>query len=346
MAPTIRTVLPEEDRQWDEFVLSHPKGTIYHHSTWKQVLHSTYGYGPFYVALESSPGRFTGLYPLMQVNSRFTGNRVVSLPFTSYCSPLLPQAALEEIVEFTRARNPDAESLELKTLECAGMPHFLQEQSEYVTHVLDLEAGEEALFKSFHSTSIRQRINRAGRNKVKLRLADSDRDVETFYRLHTGVRKKHGLPPHPCHFFRNMWKIMAPKNLLTVPLLEYRGEVIAGAFVLKYKEMFHFEYSASDERYLNVSPNQMLIWEIIKMACAEGARYLDFGRSSMLNQTLIEFKERWGAKRITLPYFYYPGEKRIGKESSRARQLLASVNRLLPRSFLQLQGRLIYRHLG
>ena len=177
-------------------------------------------------------------------------------------------------------------------------------------------------------------------------MAESERDVQVFYDLHTAVRKKHGLPPHPYAFFRNMWTILYPKGLLLVPLLEYEGEVIAGAFTLRYRDMYHFEYSASRERHLNISPNQLLIWEIIKIACSEGATCLDFGRSSMLNHSLIEFKERWGAKRQALPYFYYPKENRFGNESSIARRMLTSVNRLLPKPLLQLEGRLIYRHMS
>ena len=312
MGHTIRSVIPEENGQWDEFVYAHPHASIYHHSAWKQVLQATYGHEPFYVVVEEG-NSITGLYPFMQVKSRFTGTRMVSLPLTSFCSPLVPVPLLQEVVGFTRRNNPGAASLEMKTLDTSGLlPGFMQEQSNYVTHLLDLGPGEKALFDSFHTTSIRQRINRAMKNNVRLRMAESERDVQVFFNLHTAVRKKHGLPPHPYQFFRNMWTILYPRGLLLVPLLEYEGEVIAGAFTLKFKDMYHFEYSASDERHLNISPNQLLIWEIIKHACSEGATCFDFGRSSIFNHSLIEFKERWGAKRQALPYYYHP--KRIDRQ--------------------------------
>ena len=149
MAHTIRSVIPEENGQWDGFVYAHPKASIFHHSAWKQVLNSTFGHDPFYVVVEKA-GCITGVYPFMQVKSRFTGTRMVSLPLTSFCSPLVPVAALEEVVDFTRRNNPDALSLEMKTLDSKGLlPGFLQEQSDYVTHLLDLRPGEKVLFDPF-----------------------------------------------------------------------------------------------------------------------------------------------------------------------------------------------------
>ena len=108
-----------------------------------------------------------------------------------------------------------------------------------------------------------------------------------------------------------MWSILKPDNFLVVPLIEYEGKVIAAATVLRFKDTHYLEYSASDPHYRQLCANQMLIWEVIKMAHGEGAKYFDFGRSSLRNRSLIDFKERWGAKKHQLQYYYYPEAKRI-----------------------------------
>ena len=97
--------------------------------------------------------------------------------------------------------------------------------------------------------------------------------------------------------------------MLFVPIVEYEGKVIAGATVLRFKDTFHFEYSASDQMFLRLCTNQFLIWEVIKIAYDEGMKYFDFGRTDLTNKSLIEFKERWQAKGENISHYYYP-EKR------------------------------------
>lgn len=348
MTVNLKVIDPDNDQRWDEFVDTDPRGSIYHHSAWRRVLLSTYGYASFYMALETSTtGRFEGIFPLMLINSIITGKRLVSLPFTSYCPPLIPESKLEEVVRFALEQHPGVEFLELKCLDkIENAPDFLEKESAYMTHILDIGAGQGELFKSFHTTSICQRIKRAERNQIKLKLGETEDDLNKFYNLHITTRKKHGLPPHPYAFFANMWHILRPKGFMLVPLLEHQGQIIAGAIVLRSKNTFIYEYSASDTNKLNISPNQLLIWEVIKIACSEGARFFDFGRSSLANQTLIEFKSRWGAQGQGLMYYYYPKANRIGTEGGIGRQILNIANRLLPCSVLRLEGRLIYPHLG
>jgi len=338
----------ETDARWDDYVNLHLGGLIYHLSAWRQVLVSTFGYESYYVATQNgSAHRFEGALPLMLASSRLTGRRLVSLPFTGHCTPLLANSSLEQLVHFLARRCPGFRYLELRLLGTAtGVPDILENCSRYVTHRLDLQPGQERLFKMFHPTSIRQRIKRAERNGMKLKMAETENDLKDFFKLHMGVRKKHGLPPHPYAFFSNMWRILKPKGMLLVPLLEHEGRIIAGAVVLRFKDTFIYEYSASDQKKLHLGPNQLLIWEIIKIACSEGIKTLDLGRSPKSHQSLIEFKSRWGALSKELTYCFYPKARRLDTEGGFARRLLGSINRLLPNRALRLEGELIYRHLG
>jgi CelD/BcsL family acetyltransferase involved in cellulose biosynthesis len=312
------------------------------------VLVATYNYVPFYVGMENGDG-LEGAVPFMLVRSRMTGTRLISLPFTSYCTSLMPGSALEEVVRFALQNNPRIDFLELKQLEqVADAEAFLEQKTAYTTHILNLEAGPDQLLKSFHSTSVRQRIRRAERDRLTVRLAENERDLKAFYRLHILSRQKHGLPPHPYAFFANMWHTLRPRHFLLVPMVEREGKVIGAAIVLKFRDTFHFEYSAADQESLSSSPNQVLTWETIKIACNEGAKYFDFGRSSSAHLTLIEAKERWMARRQDLNYYYFPKGNGTLSESENCvkRQLLVRINRLLPSRLLELEGKFLYPHLG
>jgi lipid II:glycine glycyltransferase (peptidoglycan interpeptide bridge formation enzyme) len=143
-----------------------------------------------------------------------------------------------------------------------------------------------------------------------------------------------------------MWQSLGSRNFLHLPIVEQKGKALAAAIVLQFKDTVYFEYSASDPDSLKLCPNQKLIWETIKLAHKDGARYFDFGRSSVTNSSLVEFKERWGARRCGLSYYYFPKAKRANTEHGAVRKMLEAVNRTLPCSLLQLEGKLIYPHLG
>jgi len=348
MEAQLKLIDPAVDKRWDAFVDSHPKGSIYHSSVWSRVLERSYGYTPSHLAFEEvGSGRLVGVIPFQLIKSRLTGKRLVSLPLTSYCERLFPESGLEQLVGFVYRYYPDIDYLELKLAQNIEHPGIgLLRQSSFATHILALDPAPELLFKSFHSTSVRQRIRRAERNNLKLRVADQAEDMGTFFRLYRSVRKKHGLPPQPYIFFKNMWCYLKPKELMSLLLIEFGETIVAAAIVLRSRETLHFEYSASDHRFLKLCPNQKLIWESIKMGCRENLKYFDFGRSLLTHRSLIEFKERWGAQELDLVYYYYPVVKGVDSENGFGRKLLSIINRGLPGPLLQLEGRLLYPHLG
>ena len=333
--------------KWDSFVQSHPLGSIFHHSSWIKVLTSTYKYKPILVAFENpKTGNIEGIIPFNLIYSLITGKRLVSLPFTSYCEILMPESQIRGSLEFILNKYKNINYLELKLLSESN--HILTDYvptNKFCTHILDLNPQLDDIFKSFHSTSIRQRVKRARRDQLTYRLAEDERDLKKFYELETSVRGKKGLPPSPYRFYLNIWKHLRPHNYVYLPVVEYDNKIIAAAIVLKFKKKYYLEYSASDSRYLKYSPNQFLIWETISMAHKNGADSFDFGRSSFTNKSLIDFKERWATQRIPLIYYYYP-KSANNNEDGFTRKMLEMINKKMPNFLLKIEGNLLYPHLG
>jgi hypothetical protein len=339
---------PLEDPRWDELVIGHPEGTIYHHSAWHQVLCETYGYTPLYLG-QTIPGgnKIFGIFSFMLVNSILTGKRVVSLPFTTYCNPLMPEEMLEEAVHFAFKRFSNVDYVELKLVEkVPGGGGQLGVESRFVTHILSLGGGIDDLFRSFHPTSIRQRVRRAERTGLAVRMAKTDSDLRQFYEFYALMRRKNGIPPQPYSFFANMRRILASKDLLEIPVIEFQGRVIAAAILLKFNSTWHLEYSNSDPLFLKESPNQLLIWKCIEMAHRAGAKSFDFGRTALSHQSLLEFKDRWQAQRRGIRYHYFPLNTKGNHLNSRSDGFLVRLNKRLPLALLKWEGRLLYRHMA
>ena len=336
------------DPRWDEFVGSHPDSTIYHHSIWTRVLSETYGHTPFYLGLISSDdGHIKGVLPFLFINNFLTGKRMVSLPFTSYCNPLMPKNRLEEACRFAFHRHSGVKYVELKQLMRKNENEDNGQQgveSPYVCQILSLAKDINDLFLSFHESCIRRRVRHAEKNRLTFRLAETESELHRFYNMVVEVRQRQGLPPAPYKFFSNMYRLLVPMNLLEIPVIEFEGSVIAAALVLKSRYIWHLEYIASDARYNKLGPNQLLLWESIKRAHQSGAKHFDFGRTALWHHSLLEFKDRWRTERQRIHHHYFPDDAKTPQWSNLSNSFLAHLNKKMPSLFLRWEGRLIYPH--
>ena len=84
---------PLQIKNWNDKISDSSRASIFHTQNWAAVLAETFGYEPLYFFTEDR-GQMQALFPLMEVNSRLTGKRGVSLPFTDMCDPLLPASVM------------------------------------------------------------------------------------------------------------------------------------------------------------------------------------------------------------------------------------------------------------
>ena len=99
---SLQRIEPLQDPRWGKFLERHPRASVFHTPAWLEALRRTYGYVP--VAYTTSlPGReLEDGVVLCQVDSWVTGRRLVSLPFSDHCEPLVDGAERARSV-FARA---------------------------------------------------------------------------------------------------------------------------------------------------------------------------------------------------------------------------------------------------
>src|SRR6478672_10594836 len=80
---------PLIDRRWPAYVDTQPAASVFHTSSWLAALRQTYGYAATAYTTSRADAPLTNAIVLCQVRSRFTGFRLVSLPFADHCEPLV-----------------------------------------------------------------------------------------------------------------------------------------------------------------------------------------------------------------------------------------------------------------
>ncbi len=329
------------------FLLNDNRATIYHHPAWLKALVLTYGFKPYYLILENpDDNSIIGLMPFILKNNIKRKKRIVSLPFTTHCDLLLPEnISLRKIFDFLSNQLSEIDSIDLRFTN-GIIPSSFSISQEYLLHKIKLGPTIDETFESFGRRSIRRNIRKAEDNSLKIRFGESIIDLKIFYELEKKTRKKIGLPPAPFNFFWEIWKNLKIYNLILLPIIEYNSIPVASSIVLKFKDTFYFEYTGIDKKYINLYPNHMLHWEVIKIAQTEyGAKYIDMGRTGVDQQSLIYFKEKWNAKASPLFRACFPAIRNNNFKRSSFYNSLKNLNKLMPDKILDIEGRILFKYI-
>jgi CelD/BcsL family acetyltransferase involved in cellulose biosynthesis len=324
---------------------------VYHTSAWKELIRKAYGHEPQYLVLEEGRTLVAGL-PLFFVNSCLTGKRLACLPCAQAANPLVnSQEEYDLLIEaaLQLKESSHARYLELKTTGLADLTanRMGEPQSSYCTFMLDMAPDEELIFRSLHKNCTQRAIEKAKRSGLQLIAGDSLESVQAFYEFYLEIRRSNGLFPQPRSFFTTMWNIFHPKGWMDVLLVSHEGRTVAGILILKYKDTVVYEYGGSLPDSLSLRPNHLLLWEAIRQARQQGYRYFDFGRTSLDNTGLMEFKSRWGTCQHSLHYYHHPGITSFVslRQKKTSNTLMNLVIGHMPRRFGEFLGGYFYRHL-
>jgi hypothetical protein len=349
---SIQPVNPLSETGWDALVMTHPAYTFFHGSAWAKVLHKSYGFKPAYLVVRDR-NCLLAMLPIMEVDSWFRGRRGVSLPFTDECPPMT-SAAISWHALLSQAMGYGTDR-HWKYLEWRGDGNHVGPGMEspaavpslsFYGHVLDLEPGEDGLFQRFDG-SVRRAIRKAQDAGVKGEISQDMASIREFYLLHCQTRRKHGLPPQPFSFFRNIHDTILSDNQGFVSLARYQDKPIAASIFFYLGKKAVYKFGASDERHQQLRGNNMAMWEAIKRLIRNGLEVLHMGRTSLANEGLRRFKLGWATQECRMEYFRY--DFLTSKLAAVRDEVFGWHNRLfriMPTCLSRLLGTLLYRHMA
>jgi len=339
---------PLSDCRWADLVERHPKSSVFHTSGWLEALRRTYGYTPVVYTTSRPETELTNGLLFCEISSWLTGRRLVSLPFSDHCEPLVESAA--ELGHMLELIGSDLERNKWKYIEMrpgnsgfAVSPKFQPSETFYF-HSLDLRPSLDELFRRFHKDCIQRKVRRAEREHVVYEAGNSESLLRMFYKLLLQTRRKQGLPPQPIEWYRNL--IACLGGQLKIHLASKDGVPVASILTLAHKQVLIYKYGCSDPAFNQLGGTPLLFWNAIQEAKSSNIRELDMGRSDCDNPGLVTFKDRWGAARSTLTYSRFPG--RFPQTSSRGwtGRIANQVISRMPDGLLTAAGRMLYRHVG
>jgi FemAB-related protein (PEP-CTERM system-associated) len=293
-----------DQQRWDAFVSRSPDATLYHRCVWKRVIEETFSHRTFYLCALSGPEDVAGVLPLAQLNSRLFGNALVSLPFFNYSGICASSREARQLLldgAVGVAREAHADYLEIRHED----PQWHEEDpaastSSKVAMRLELPPTPEALWTSFPS-KLRSQVQRARKEAMTAVVGRVDQ-LDPFYAVFSANMRDLGTPVYPRTFFRNILELVSGETWIAV--VYHRDRPVAAGFLAGFRGRLEIPWASSLREFNRLGPNMLLYWTCLELACRQGYRVFDFGRSTPGAGT-YRFKEQWGASPVQLYRYYW-----------------------------------------
>jgi hypothetical protein len=329
-------------------VSDHPSASVFHTRGWLKSLQSTYGYEPVaYTTSGSDAPELSNAIVFCEIKSLLTGRRLVSLPFSDHCAPLVSsETEFQELLQCVVAERAKTgqKNIEVRPLVALEGPDKfgLSPTESFQLHVIDIRPEADQLLRKMHKSCIQAKIKRAEKEAVTYEQGRSEELLNSFYKLFVMTRRKHGAPPQPFSWFKNLVAEMGES--LTIHVASHQGRPIASILTLSHGKTVVYKYGCSDQAFSNLGGTPLLFWHSIREAKATGAEAYDLGRTDLDNPGLLEFKERLGGKPIELHYYRFPAgpKPQASKLANSVRKLVS----MMPEPLFTSLGRILYRHVG
>lgn len=274
---------------WNRIVLNSANGRLCHLYEWSEILPRVYNYKPVYLTIRKND-EIIGVFPSFLIKSRLFGNRLVSMPFTSYGGPVFSEYTegtneklLSTVVSIAKSSN--LEYVEIRSpsdqyRKEIEKSNFIENTNyNYCTFLVDLKQDSRDILMSLRK-STRRGIMIAEKRGVSIEECQKESDLYIFYDLYLATMRKHGTPPHRFEFFKEVWNYFYPDNL-KIFFAIFKDKIISAMLFYILNKRIHYAYGASvgEKKYLRLCPNNLIIWHAIKFGKARNLSFLDLGRT-------------------------------------------------------------------
>lgn len=294
---TVTLLQPSEAARWDQFVMRSPGATFFHRSGWQSVIERAFGHKTWFLYAEAG-GQIQAVLPLAQINSRWFGNTLCSLPFCVYGGIAADNLEAADVLD--RAAQELAARLRVDHLEYRSLrprhPDW-QAKNQYVTfrkalhplaeqNLLDIPRKQRAMVRKGIAANLRSAL---------------DFDVCRFYHAYSSSVHRLGIPVFSKRYFRILQQVFGKDcEIITV----CRGqETVSSVLVFYFRDEVLPYYGGGTQAARSIAGNDFMYWEVMRRACERGYKLFDFGRSK-LGTGSFDFKKNWGFVPQALNYEY------------------------------------------
>jgi lipid II:glycine glycyltransferase (peptidoglycan interpeptide bridge formation enzyme) len=266
----------DQEKEWDVFVDTHSEGLFEHKMPFIKFLQNN-GKAPRNFLIKDK--KIMGLISLTKEKKAF---------FTRYASQGLLISQKEnknKIIDLIKQITKDANYLRINNIKNA-----IRDKTTPITFILnckDLELKE--IFDKKLESRARRAIKKAIKNKLQIKISNSEKELEEFYKIYTKKMKEYGTIPYSLESLKELIKNKEYK----IFNIYHENKIIAGGTMIVYKKRITNHLAASNKEFLKFSPNNFLYYSMIKFAKENDLETINYG-PSLESDRVAKFKISMG----------------------------------------------------
>lgn len=297
-----------EINQWREYVDNHPFGNIFHTPEMFQVFAQTKYHQPtLWAILDVNTEKVLAMLLPVKITMfdgwlRYLTSRAVVYGSLLYeLAPPGQEALIRMLHAYTKKTDKSILFTELRNLSDMTDVQSLLNNSgfiyeDHLNYLIDLNRPPDEIMQSIGKRT-RKQIRRGLRRKtVTIQEAINQEQLDICYDLLRKTYANAQVPLADYSLFENAFKILHPKNMIRI-LLAYVEDVPAAVSVeLLYKSVIYGWYGGIDRDYSSHTPNELLMWHILKWGAENGYTLYDFGGAGKPDEKygVRDFKAKFG----------------------------------------------------
>ena len=321
-------VNPVVDPLWERLVHLQ-RSDVFHSPGWLHILETTYGFEPHALVATGADNAPIAGVPYCRVEDML-GGRVVTLPFSDYCDPLVTSQDQWDLLagRILSTQGPATLRCLHNQLPLHDARFTVHKRAKW--HCVDLQSDPEVIWRRLAEPA-RRAIRKARQSGFTVRMADSEDDLRAFFTLHLNIRKrKYRLLAQPYRFFQAIWEHIMVPGAGRLMVACSGDEIVSGVLFLDWKDTLYYKFNASHPDYLMHRPNDLLMWEGIRYGVERGFTRLDLGLSDWDEEGLLRYKRKYATEEKTIWFLRgETGSSSNGRHVGQIRDLLSHLTDLL-----------------
>jgi len=298
--------------EWDKIISQFDSKGLFHQSAWLDFIKRTQRGEQVLLKIEES-NKIIGYFPCFILRKgpfKILGSPCIGWT-TNFMGPVVNKDFNQ--IDFLDALDKYCKSQKIDHLEFSNPifdPKIVRHQGfqcrEGITYAVELSPKEEFMWKNLKKKSCRWAIHKAQKNNLIVEDTNDPRIINEYYSQLIEVFARQKLIPtyqykRPEILFNSLKK----HNLLFSLRIKYKSQTIATGLFPYDNRCVYFWGGASWSKFRHFCPNDLLHWELMKMAGEIGILRYDMGNGS-------SFKSKFGGK-LTPIYHWYKSYNPLAK---------------------------------
>ena len=187
----------------------------------------------------------------------------------------LHEVAEKERIQYVVVQPPAGADAVTDSLRVRGFFPTSREVAPSATLLIDLHQSHDEIMAGMLSKT-RQNIRFGERHGLVVR-EGKEGDIALFHRLLVATSKRQNFCPAPAIYYRELWRLLAPRDFVKLFVAEAENESVAALMVICFGNTVVDWRVGWSGRHGKYHPNEAMRWAVVKWAKERGYRYHDIG---------------------------------------------------------------------